>query len=237
MTRYWRSYSQLSRVVTAICVAAGLGLDWYFDLRQPYSLLVAISAVVIALFLGHYFPEMALSLLLKLRSFRRQLFGKTWVEGYWLTKTVFGDGTARPGIVRMEYAHDDFSRLDIVGWQRTDEIISAHSTYATVDDDLHLINYFTTTEARPRVGVAVGKLVCTYGPFPNEYHGKRFYFADETGTEVYQRAIKLSPEQVSNWKKRFGERWIDALLFEASDNLLRFFSPGAPQSLALESPR
>jgi hypothetical protein len=222
---YWRAYSRLACIVTAVCVAVGLLLERRFDLGEPYVLPIIIAVVGIALFVGHYLPEMTLTLLMKLRSFRRHLFGRTWVEGYWVTLTAFADGSTRPGIVHMEYARDNYSKLDIVGWQKGEDVISSHSTYATIDDDLHLVNYFSTTEARPRLGVAVGKLFCADNSYPNEYHGKRFYFSDEKTSEVYQRAIKLSSKQVRDWKSRLGERWISAILFDASESLATYFAP------------
>jgi len=224
MSRYWRARSRFSQIVTAVCVAMGFCIEHYFDLEGPYFLLVGVLIIAIAFFVGHYLPELVLSLLMRIRAFRRLLFGKGWVEGYWLTLTSFDGGIARPGIVHIEYARD-YSELDIVGWQKGDEVISSHSTYATIDDKLNLVNYFRTTEPKPRTGISVGKLFCTHGSHPNEYLGNRFYFSDGKTAETYQRAIKLTSKQIRGWQRQFGEHWISNALLNASESLVTSFPP------------
>jgi hypothetical protein len=224
MSRYWRARSRSSQIVTALCVAAGFGIEHYFDLNGPSFLLIGVLTLAIAFFVGHYLPEFVLDLLMKVRTFRKHLFGTGWVEGHWLTLTSSDGGPARPGIVQIQYARD-YTELNIVGWQRGDEVISSHSTYAAIDDNLNFVNYFRTTEPRPRTGIAVGQLFCSPGSYPNEYHGHRFYFSDGKRTETYQRAIKLNSKQVKRWKKQLGEHWISAVLLDASENLVTNFPP------------
>lgn len=224
--RYWRAFSLWSNIVTAICVGGGIWLERSLDLNESYFLLGGAAILGIALFVGHFLPELVLSSLMRNSHFRKYLLGEAWVEGYWATLTTFKDGEKRKGIVQIRYAGERYSELEINGWLKTEEIIHSHSTYATVDNRLHLVNYFRTSGPQPRTGVAVGELSCTHGKHPNEYHGMRFYVADDHATEVYQRAIKLNASDVMKCKRELGERWINFILSESghgSDFLLQYY--------------
>jgi hypothetical protein len=130
-----------------------------------------------------------------------------------------------PLIAQIKYAGERYSELDIRGWLKADVIVRSHSTSATVDERLHLVNYFKTGGPQPRTGVAVGELNCTRGKYPNEYDGMRFYVADDVATEVYQKAVKLRAKDVKKCEK-LGDHWIEIVLGDSgngSDYLLDYF--------------
>lgn len=220
---YLRAHAVLSEIATAVCLAVSLSLEAHFQPEQGHPYFFVLLAIGISIFVGHFSPRLVLPLLMNFKVFRRLIHGRTFVEGLWATLTVFEDGKTLPGIIRMEYGGEHHSRLDVYGWQKGKEVISSYSNNAFIDEQRHYINSFTTTEDQPRTGVAVGTFFCAHGHHPTEFHGTRFYASKDGPVKASQHALKLSSKQIKQWKDKFGDYWINAVLLDAPEALAACF--------------
>jgi hypothetical protein len=178
-----------------------------------------LFAFVFSLFLVTSGTALLWKMAVRLRTVRKFILGRTWIEGTWFIETVEHLGDKRE-ITRVGLAQFSYELPDLVLDCRVSSVMVAtgdpiETKVASIvlDDRLNYMHCFTRyVQNVQEGGAAYGTFICDNGKRAERYEGGVVLLNAEGKHNCRQTAVKLSDKEVRALSKQYGSDWQQRVL-------------------------
>lgn len=214
MDRIFRFNLTLTSLITAILVSVGHELK---QLAQSQSPAYSLVLIFFSLLIGILSAPIILKMLTNFTPFRRVLFGRSWIEGYWYNLSIEENASestvSEPGITEISFkstelgyettGHRIRNGVDIFTFSQYVVIIGQNNLY------INVANSNATTAFRHVI--ACGYFYRSPGSrMIDTYDGVIMY--PDGAASFRQRARRIEPKLVRTLVKEHGGGWIKKYL-------------------------
>ncbi len=213
LLKYWATIT-----LASILVAAG------YELKKDANFLPGVPTYILAAFafiFGASTAKYAVENMLKLKSFRKKIFGSQWIEGYWLIRAHKNQVDGNPlSILGILYLYYDLEKGELVAtttrYDDDSEEFKVNSEIAYVRAEgsiIRYLNYFTINySGTSKNGMAFARLSRgdEFSSGPDSYEGT--ITIEGEGGIKRQSAQKISDTKVKELYLEHGNNWKKKLL-------------------------
>jgi hypothetical protein len=228
---------QKVRLISAILIASFL-MTFSYELKKIFNIQTKfffLIAIVVSFILSNILINFIPDLFLKIKFFRRIIFGRNFIEGYWLITTMLDEGKENLLIGEIALGQISFINSDIgfetVTCRFSDDISKSKFIYSyssSVILDLSNLSYinFNRIGYTDKIIDAVG-----YGKFLSSPGEKQIDLYDgmvvtfDGKHPARQRANKIDDREIIKYKNKYKEKWMeDFLLKKKRGNMQEFLT-------------
>jgi hypothetical protein len=214
MDRIFRFQLSLASITSALLVTLGNELKSLAGAQTAaYSPLLTVGSILV----GILSAPLVLQWLTDFKWFRRRIFGKHWIEGYWynlnLNETNNNDILTDPAITEISFKSTQ------LGYETTGHRISNGVDVFTFSQYVVLLghnNLYINVATSNATTAFRNVFACGYffrspgSPIMDTYDGVILY--PDGATPYRQRARRIEPKLVKTLVKEYGAGWIVAYL-------------------------